>query len=250
MSADHTKMNKLKELMKDLMLKVDSQEDDLNSTAILGILNSLDEVQKELKGLFGIEGGDDDDCSDAEVWQNDCKVLLEAVSYGMESAILLFDGLIRSESTQRKLNEEVRLLRERCSVLGKIQKLRLKLMVRQVAFDIEGRIIDRVLTGLVAHVNTIAELEMAIKRQRNFEDLFENECDRKTAASRWAAFKDKFSWKGRHTRYIQELKDTYLSAAHPKCDLKVIREALVNCTFEVRDKNLLNEFLKIYEQKW
>ena len=54
----------------------------------------------------------------------------------------------------------------------------------------QASIVNLLLTGLVGphpHNSTITELEMAIK---DFEDVLENEHDRRTVASRWTAFKD------------------------------------------------------------
>lgn len=45
---------------------------------------------------------------------------------------------------------------------------------------------------------------MAIK---DFDDVFGNEHDHKTVASRWTALKDKFSWKTWHSQYIEELEE-------------------------------------------
>ena len=233
------------------MLEV--SENDVNSTTVLEIVSSLEEALKDLKSLFDIEEGSDGDSDSDEIWQNDCEILLKVVVHCTDMAILLHEKLIGIQSSNLELKEEVKWLREECKVLDEIENHRLTLMVGQLAFEVEQRIIERVLAGLVRsdqHIRTIVQLEMAIKRKEGFDDVFESEEDRKTAASKWTAFKDQFSWKGRHSRYIKELKDVRLPIAHPKCDLKIIQEALANGTFVVRDKKLFKEFLKIYEQKW
>ena len=51
--------------------------------------------------------------------------------------------------------------------------------------------------------------------------MFENEDDRKTAATKWTTLKNEFLMEGHHTRlYIKELKNVSLPIANPNCDPK------------------------------
>ena len=107
MSAAH-KMNNLKEPMKVLMLKLN--EDDSTAATILESLNSFEEAQKDLKGLFDIEheeGGSDGSC---EVWQNNCKVLLKTARHSTDPklAMLLTECLTKLESVHQELMDRKR----------------------------------------------------------------------------------------------------------------------------------------------
>ena len=186
-----------------------------------------------------------------DFWQNSCEVLFQTV---VESNDLLQQSLYMRmsalEEDYLKMKEEVKSLSDKCRVLDEKNDT-LTLMTGQLAVEIERKIVDTVLLDLLTsdqHMNTIADMETAIRgNSDDDDDVFETDDGRDTARSRWLNLKSRFSWKGKHTRYIQELKRERNLIANPSVDRRKIEEALKTGAIKVRDEKLLKEFLKIHE---
>ena len=148
-----------------------------------------------------------------------------------------------------ELKEEVRKLKEQ---VGVFENDELTIMTGQLAMEIEQTILDTVLFDLLTcdqHINTIHDMEKVIQDDDdNDDDVFESNDRRDTARRRWAELKSRFSWKGKHTRYIQELKYKRNPITQPRVDRRRIDEALKMGTLNVRDQKLFEEFLQIHER--
>ena len=152
-----------------------------------------------------------------------------------------------------ELKEEVRKLKEE---VGVFENDELTIMTGQLAMEIEQKILDTVLFDLLTcdqHINTIHDMEKVIQDDDdddNDGDVFESNDRRDTARRRWAELKSRFSWKGKHTRYIQELKckRNPITHGHLRVDRRRIDEAFKMGTLKVRDQKLFEEFLQIHEQ--
>lgn len=197
------------------------------------------------------------ECDDrAELWQSNYRpteVLFQTTVVESNTELLrsLSERILVFEKNNLQLKEEVNKLKEKCKILDKIKKYRLTLMIGQLAVEIERKIVNTVLLDLLTsdqHINTIAQMEMAIQGNDGYDDVFETEDIRETARQRWNNLKSKFSWKGKHTRYIQGLKHDQILIAHPSFDQRKIEEALKTGDLNVRDKELFEELLKIYKQ--
>ena len=125
---------------------------------------------------------------------------------------------------------------------------RLQLKIGQVAYVVENAIVNEVLAGLTnsnPHINSIVELEKAIKGKSNFVDVFNTNEDRECAGRRWKELKHNLKWSHSHHRYIIELKGNRIPIAHPTFDEHSLREALDRGGLQnvVRDEKLFRDFL-------
>ena len=185
-----------------------------------------------------------------DLWQNSCEVLFQTVVESNDLLQSLYMRMSALEEDYLKMKEEVKSLSDKCRVLDEKNDT-LTLMTGQLAVEIERKIVDTVLLDLLTsdqHMNTIADMETAIRgNSDDDDDVFETDDGRDTARSRWLNLKSRFSWKGKHTRYIQELKRERNLIANPSVDRRKIEEALKTGAMKVRDEKLFKEFLKIHE---
>ena len=185
-----------------------------------------------------------------DLWQNSCEVLFQTVVESNDLLQSLYMRMSDLEEDYLEMKEEVKSLSDKCRVLDEKNDT-LTLMTGQLAVEIERKIVDTVLLDLLTsdqHMNTIADMETAIRgNSDDDDDVFETDDGRDTARSRWLNLKSRFSWKGKHTRYIQELKRERNLIANPSVDRRKIEEALKTGAIKVRDEKLLKEFLKIHE---
>ena len=188
------------------------------------------------------------ECLDSvELWETDGEILFQAIvscSDLVKTAIERIDILEKENS---HFKEQLKQLNEKCRLL---ENSGLKLMAGQLAFEIEQGVVSKILPGISPnkHVNTIYEMEKAIKGKPNFADIFDTEDARKKAEISWNTLKHRLGWTGRHYRFIQELKQLRLPIAHPNFDPKTIRESLESGALQISDRQLFAEFLKIYDQ--
>lgn len=185
-----------------------------------------------------------------DLWQNSCEVLFQTVVESNDLLQSLYMRMSALEEDYLEMKEEVKSLSDKCRVLDEKNDT-LTLMTGQLAVEIERKIVDTVLLDLLTsdqHMNTIADMETAIRgNSDDDDDVFETDDGRDTARSRWLNLKSRFSWKGKHTRYIQELKRERNLIANPSVDRRKIEEALKTGAIKVRDEKLFKEFLKIHE---
>ena len=232
------------------------KSDDWNKSDVLKFLDPLKQ---------GIEAGSlyesiqNESGDRADLWQSDCDVLFQMVVDSNELLRSLYERVSALEKDNlelkeevRKLKEEVRRLSEKSGIFDEFKNDGLTIMTGQVAIEIEQRILDTVLSDLLTcdqHINTLDDMEKVIQDDDDDDDdVFETDDRRDTARRRWAELKSRFSWKRKHTRYIQELKCKRNPIAHPKVDRRKIGEALKMGTIKVRDQKLFEEFLQIHEQ--
>ena len=138
----------------------------------------------------------------------------------------------------------------------KLEESERKLVVGQIAFEVDQVVLDVVLKGIGSPeelaIFTISAMERAIKKKDNYLDAFRSEAERQEVEKRWNVLKSKLGWKGRHFRYIRELKNLRLSSAHPKLDIEATRKALAQLhrtkCLTAQTKDTCEEFLGMIER--
>ena len=89
-----------------------------------------------------------------------------------------------------------------------------KLVVGQIAFEVDQVVLDVVLKDIGSceelAIFTISTMERAIKKKDNYLDVFKSEAERQEVEKHWNILKSGVAWKGRHFRYIRELKNLRL----------------------------------------
>ena len=188
----------------------------------------------------------------ARLWQSNLfQTVVESNDFllSLSKKVSAFEeDILELKEAVRKLKEGVRKLKEEVGIFeNDVDEL--TIMTGQLAMEIEQKILDTVLFDLLTcdqHINTIHDMEKVI--QDDDDDVFESNDRRDTARRRWAELKSRFSWKGKHTRYIQELKCKRNPITHPRVDRRRIDEALKMGTLKVRDQKLFEEFLQIHER--
>ena len=150
-----------------------------------------------------------------------------------------------------ELNEQFRLLENR---IKELEECQLKLMAGQLAFEINRAVVHKVLAEFLdpdqEQIDTICDMEKAIKGMSNFDDVFKTKEDMKKAEKKWEALKREIQWKGVHFRYLKKHTDfrMHLSAVHPVFDPEAVKQVLRNGTLKVPDMDLFTECLAMYER--
>ena len=89
-----------------------------------------------------------------------------------------------------ELNEKFRLLENR---IKELEECQLKLMAGQLAFEINRAFVHKVLAEFLdpdqEQIDTICDMEKAIKGMSNFDDVFKTKEDMKKAEKKWEALK-------------------------------------------------------------
>ena len=197
---------------------------------------------------------------------DDNKDLLQAIrsfSNLIRKIVKKLQNLEDQEKTIKRLERQCHDLQEKCMELerkcielerkyteldNKHERARekeLKLMAGQLAFEIEKAVTSKVLSGIIIegyqHINTIYEMEEAIKGNLNYADIFPTVYAQEIAEKRWVELKGDLKWSGKHFRYIRTLKRFRRSDAHPEFNSKAVKEALESGALEVVDEALYKE---------
>ena len=145
------------------------------------------------------------ECCDegAELWATDCETLLITVIAYKDLVHTLIEKLQRLEdqtSNQlQELIERYRLLENR---IKELEESRLKLMVGQLAFELNRAVVHKVLANILdpdqEQIDTIGDMEKAIEGISNFDDIFKTKEDKKNAEKKWETLKRELHWRGMH----------------------------------------------------
>ena len=191
-----------------------------------------------------------------ELWETNCEVLFETVVKYNELVHTLIEKMKDLETQNSRLNSELEELIEKYRLLDKrvkeLEGSRLKLMAGQLAFEINRVVVHKVLADILdpdlEQIDTIGDMEKAIKGNSNFDDIFDTEEDMKKAEKKWETLKRQIHWKGVHFRYLKKLKRFRVNVAHPLFDPEAVKQALKNGTLQVPDMELFKECLMMYER--
>ena len=125
------------------------------------------------------------------------------------------------------------------------------LMAGQLAFEIEKAVTSKVLSGIIIegnqHINTVYEMEEAIKGNVNFADIFPTKHEQEIAEKRWVELKRSINWSGKHFRYMRTLKKLRRGDVHPEFNPIAVKEALESGALKVVDKPFYMECLDMWE---
>lgn len=242
-----------------ILSKLLSSADNSDSRSVVHDLTSLTD---KLKNGYDLVVKEYDESPDNEnvLWETHCQVLFEHVAKLSKNISTASQKIVVLQEDKETMKKEILQLQEELEAL-KHQNFyddremeRLQLKVGQVAYEVESAIVKKVLAGLTKsqdpHINSIVQLEKAIKGKTNYADAFETDEDRESAKHEWEKLKTELKWKGKHYRYISELKKIRTSIAHPKVDLQSLRKELTDGTLKpplVQDVHLFKHFLDMID---
>ena len=202
-----------------------------------------------------------DSASDATPsWETSCKSFVEVVCALYDTVDVLIDKLKQTndeltkvkqtnDELTKKLAEVTKTLQELRRKHAMLEEIEQKLVVGQIAFEIDKLVLEVVLKGIGSRqglgIFNIGAMEKAIKKKDNYSDAFKSEAERQKVAMRWNTLKSNIRWEGRHYRYIRELKDLRLNNAHPKMDAETMRKALAQLH---RSENITTEMMDMCEE--
>lgn len=193
------------------------------------------------------------DGEEASFWETNCEVLVEVVCSLHDAVDVLINKVKQTALKNDELDSK---LAELQTKHAKLEENERRLVVGQIAFEVDQVVLDSVLKGIGSPeelaIFTISAMERAIKKRDNYSDAFRSEAERQEVEKRWNALKSKLGWNGRHFRYIRELKNLRLSSAHPKLDIEATRKALAQLyrtkCLSAPTKETCEEFLAMIER--
>ena len=155
-----------------------------------------------------------------------------------------------NQQLKKDLIEELANMKARITPM---EKEHLNLMAGQLGFEIDRAVVNQVLHGIIEPaqhaIYTINQMEKAIEGRRNYTNVFSNVEDKRKAGMAWNRVKEELGWTEKHFRYIAEIKQLQLSAAHPDFDPMTVRKALESGVLKVPDKKFYLECLGMWETK-
>ena len=125
----------------------------------------------------------------------------------------LIECLTLRVSVLTKEVEELRIqLEESAKQLEAWKEDRIQLMLGQLAVEVEKAIIDKVLTEVIGspdehYVNTIKDMQKALKRKANFADVLTDDSNHEKATKKWKELQKTLNWKDIHFQYYQEFEE-------------------------------------------
>lgn len=155
-----------------------------------------------------------------EVWENSNDPLIQALAHCYGLVENLSGDLVALHRDNSEILEKITQYEE------KWDKMRLTMMVGQVAMDIDDTATSIVLKDIVdksSKVRTINQMEKALRGE--IDDVFKKEEDEQEAKRRWKDLQLKLRWTTNHKRFIKSLKGPRLNFAHPKVCLPELKEA-------------------------
>ena len=105
-----------------------------------------------------------------------------------------------------------------------------RLMLGQLAFNLEKAIVKEVLTDVVGSrdhfVNSIKDLHKVLNRKKNFREVLADDAKHKEANRRWIDLQTRLGWKEVHFRCVNFLKYDRVSVAHPEFSYSDVQKAI------------------------
>ena len=105
-------------------------------------------------------------------------------------------------------------------------------MVGQLAYEVERRIVDHVLTKIIGppqrlFINSLTNLQQALNREQNFTQPLRDDAKHEEAKKRWEDLQEQMGWTEHHYRCIEFLKSNYhVHTAVPELDIPALKAAI------------------------
>ena len=219
-----SRMKELREAFKRLRIQVDNSGT-LNSGSIKEVI-AFDENLAKFRAEL-----DQESLSDQPTWEIACEEMYEILCEAKLFANRAFENINSLKADNSSLKRQVELLQEQVKKLEetvetlniKISKINTheeKLILGQVAYDIEQYVAKIVLDPLVGpkhYISSIEKLQSAIKGDDNYADIFP-EATRRKAEDNWKDLQEQIKWNLDLFRYMGTLKKGRISSAHPPVD--------------------------------
>ena len=182
------------------------------------------------------------------LWESSPGVLFEAVDTWSATLMTLQKDYETSIKYNRELQKKVDSLEQKFSSLKEAATSnKEKLVLGQVAFDVDRSIpklvIDPVL-GICHNILRIKDMESALKGD---EDIFKEEEQKIDCQKRWEELKAELGWSDKVFRYMKGLKQSRLTVAHPTIDEDIVRSA-VDTFVERNDREMFRKLFQIYKE--
>ena len=189
------------------------------------------------------------ECTDVTKSADNTEVLVSVVSNFYQLIECLDQTVVQSTEEIKKLKIQVK---ELVKQLEELKEDRTRLMLGQLAFEVEKAIIDEVLTGIIGspdkhYVNTIKDMQDALGRTENFADVLSDDSNLQKAMKKWKDLQETLNWKDIHFRYIMNLKSFRVPVAHPKFDAAIVVNAIKENKVG-QHKRACNELLEMLEK--
>ena len=189
-----------------------------------------------------------------EEWESDCMMLVETMSIYNELVTTCLKKIdaIKDENTEIKAT--LSSMKDRITALeDKLKQLSLdrhRLVLGQVAFDIESAIVIKILGKLIGpnhYIYSIKGMERVISgKDKNYKDVLTDE-QKRVADQNWRELQQKLNWYPWHFRYVKKLKNHRVSAAHPTINTAMVELALENSTLPENETKPFNELFTMYK---
>ena len=181
------------------------------------------------------------------LWESSPCVLFEAVDTWSATLMTLQKDYETSIKDNRELQKKVDSLEQKFSSLKEAATSNKdKLVLGQVAFDVDRSIpklvIDPVL-GICHNILRIKDMDSALKGD---EDIFKEE-QKIDCQKRWEKLKAELGWSGKVFRYVKGLKQSRITVAHPTIDEDIVRSA-VNTFVKCNDRETFRKLFQIYKE--
>ena len=202
----------------------------------------------------------------APSWETSCKSFVEVVCVLYDTVDVLYDKVKQTalrndeltknfEEVTKNFEEVTKNLQELRRKHAMLEETEQKLVVGQIAFEMDEVVLNFVLKGIGSRedlaIFNISAMEKAIGNKDNYSDVFKSETERRKVEMRWNTLKSRIRWEGRHFRYFKKLKRLRLDSAHPKMDAETIRKALDQLyrsrSLTEQMKDVCEEFLRMIE---
>lgn len=193
-----------------------------------------------------------EECAETETWETTCEVLLSTLSDCVELLGQLVQEALKFKNESKDLKKKVEDLTKDVEELKKVKKkaelTSNRLMVGQIAFEVEKAIVKHVLEEVIgppwkSFIKSISNMQQALNRERNFSDILSDDLKCKEAGQRWKDLQKELGWEERHFRCIDFFKMGRYDDAHPTLDTNILKRAIKeheNFQFKSECKELLN----------
>ena len=248
-----SRMEELREAFKSLRIQLDSS-DTLNSDSIKEVIAFDEDLSKFRADL------DQERFSEKPTWENAREEMYEILFEAKLFANRAFKKIFSLKADNSSLKREVESLQAQVKKLDKtVDTLSIKinisdtheekLLLGQVAYDIENYVAKIVLDPLVGpkhYITSINKMQSAIKGDDNYADLFP-EATRREAEKNWKDLQEQIKWNLDLFRFMGTLKKDRISSAHPIVVKEKAIAAMKNNVPRYEQEKFL-ALLKIHEE--
>ena len=186
-----------------------------------------------------------------ELWESDSIMLVQAMSSYNELVTTCLKKIEAIQDENVKIKATLQSMKDRITSLEEeLKQLNLdknKLIIGQVAFEIEKAIVSSILDELIGphhYINAIEDMERAISGEdSNYADVLTDN-QREEAEQSWKDMKLELDWHPRHFRYVEQHR---ISTAHPDINEVKVKYALENGALPESETKLFSELFTMYK---